>query len=337
MATTAPSINPVKQLIRRREGGPGLVGARELGVLVPLVALIAIFYVDNANFGSSANASAILQAVAYVGIIAIGQGILMLCGEIDISVGSVAGLGGVLWAWLMARQGIPPIPATLLVLLAGAAIGAFNGIVTVKVGVPALVTTLGMFFIARGLAYVVTNGYAIYRLPHSVEEFGSGKWLGLAWSVYGLFALVIVADVVMRHTRLGSRILATGGNESAARSVGISTDRVKIGSFMLTSVLSVIAGMIVVAQIRSGDPTIGTGLELQAIAAVVIGGVSLLGGVGRVLGIFLGVCLMQVIASGMVFMHVDTNYQNVVIGFLLIGSVALDVIQRRRSGRGRRA
>jgi ribose transport system permease protein len=337
MATTAPTINPVKQLARRREGGPGLVGARELGVLIPLIGLIAIFYVDNANFGSSANAAAILQAVAYVGIIAIGQGILMLAGEIDISVGSVAGLGGVLWAWLMARQGVDPIPATLIVLAAGAAIGAFNGVVTVKIGVPALVTTLGMFFIARGLAYVVTNGVSVYGMPHSVEQFGSGEWLGLAWSVYGLFALVVVTDVIMRHTRLGSRILATGGNESAARSVGINTDRVKIGSFMVTSLLSVIAGMIVVAQLRSGDPTIGTGLELQAIAAVVIGGVSLLGGVGRVLGIFLGVCLMQVIASGMVFMQVDTNYQNVVIGLLLIGSVALDVVQRRRGGRVQRA
>lgn len=337
MATTAPSLKPVKQLTRRREGGPGLVGTRELGVLIPLIALSAIFYIDNANFGSGSNASAILQAVAYVGIIAVGQGILMLCGEIDISVGSVAGLGGVLWAWLMSRQGIDPIPATLIVLLAGAAIGAFNGIVSVKIGVPALVTTLGMFFIARGLAYVVTNGYAIYRLPHSVEEVGSGELFGLAWSVYGLFALVVVTDVIMRHTRLGSRIAATGGNESAARSVGINTDRVKIGAFVFTSVLSVVAGMIVVAQIRSGDPTIGTGLELQAIAAVVIGGVSLLGGVGRVLGIFLGVCLMQVIASGMVFLHVDTNYQNVVIGLLLIGSVALDVVQRRRSGRVRRA
>lgn len=305
--------------------------ARELGVLIPLVVFIGVFYAYDTAFLSRANVTIMLVSASYSGIVAVGMTYLMVAREIDLSVGSVTGLSAMIWAWLLVDGQYPVWSATLLTLVAAVAVGLVNAFSTVRLRVPAIIATLGMFFVARGLVFVISDGNSISPLPESVAQIGSVRVLGLPLIVVTFFALVAFGEAVLRLTTLGRRVKASGGNERAARVVGIKTNWVKAVCFVLTALASAIAGMFFVTQVRSGDPGLGLGLELDVIAGVVIGGISLLGGVGRVVGAALGVCLMQVVRSGMIFAGINLNWQNVVIGSLLLFAVAIDVRQRGRT------
>lgn len=305
--------------------------ARELGVLIPLVVFVSAFYAYDSAFLSRANLTIMLISASYSGIVAVGMTYLMVAREIDLSVGSVTGLSAMIWAWLLVDGQYSVWVATLLTLAAAGAVGLFNAFATVKLRVPAIIATLGMLFVARGLVFVISDGNSISPLPDSVAQIGSIRILGLPLIVVTFFTLVALGEAVLRLTTTGRRIKATGGNERAARVVGIKSDRVKAVCFVLTALASAVAGMFFVTQVRSGDPGLGVGLELDVIAGVVIGGISLLGGVGRVVGAALGVSLMQVVRSGMIFAGINSNWQNVVIGFLLLVAVAIDVRQRGRA------
>lgn len=325
----APSTNRPDSLIVT------VLKARETGVLVPLLALIVIFYFVNANFLSSQNVSTVLRASAFVGIIAVGQTILMLAGEFDLSVGSVAAFAGTASAYVVRDWHWDLLPAVLIGLLVGAAAGLINGLLTVKVGIAALIVTLGMLYAARGLTLVVSEGQAIYPLPQAVSDFGQNRVLGVSWPFIIFIALAIIADVFVRQTTVGSRVLATGGNAQAARRAGINSDRVKIGCFVLVGALSALAGLLLVSSIGTADPNMGNGYELQVIAAVFVGGVSLFGGTGTVLGTVLGLMVIQVINSGLVFLGVDINWTYVAVGVLLVAAVSVDIVRERREAGGK--
>lgn len=305
--------------------------ARELGVLIPLILFVGAFYAYDSAFLSRANVTIMLVSASYSGIVAVGMTYLMVAREIDLSVGSVVGLSSMIWAWLLVEGQFPLWQATLLTLAAASAVGMFNAFATVKLRVPAIIATLGMLFAARGLVFVISDGNSISPLPDSIAQVGSIRIMGLPLIVLTFLALVVFGEGVLRLTTVGRRVKATGGNERAARVVGIKTHWVKTACFVLTALASAVAGMFFVTQVRAGDPGLGVGLELDVIAGVVIGGISLLGGVGRVVGAALGVCLMQVVRSGMIFAGINSNWQNVVIGFLLLVAVAIDVHQRGRT------
>jgi ribose transport system permease protein len=207
--------------------------------------------------------------------------------------------------------------------------GLINGLMTVKVGLPAFIATLSMLFVARGVNYVITEGYPVYPLPPAVEELGAARPLGLSWAFVIFIALVIIGDFVLRRTILGSMVTATGGNKQAAQVAGINTDRVKISAFILTGTLAALSGILVMASIKTGEPQIGVAWELDVIASVIIGGTSLFGGVGTVLGTLLGAILMQVVRSGLVIVGVSAYWQNVAIGVLLVAAAAVDAVRRR--------
>jgi ribose transport system permease protein len=304
--------------------------AREMSVLLPLVALIIIFYFVNANFLSSQNVSTVLRASAFVGIIAVGQTVLMLAGEFDLSVGSVAAFAGTASAYAVHDWHWSIFPAVIAGLLLGAVAGLINGLLTVKVGIAALIVTLGMLYAARGLTLVVSKGEAIYPLPTSVGDFGQKRVLGTSWPFIIFIVLAIVTDLVIRQSVAGSKVLATGGNAQAATRAGINSDRVKILCFVFVGTLSALAGLLLVSSIGTADPTMGTGYELQVIAAVFVGGVSLFGGTGTVLGTVLGLMVIEAINSGLVFLGVDINWTNVAVGVLLVTAVSVDVIRDRR-------
>jgi ribose transport system permease protein len=307
----------------------------EMGVVIPLVLFVVIFTLINPAMLSPINRNVMLRTIAFTGVVAVGMSYLMIAGEIDLSVGSVAGLAAVIFGWTMKEQGWS-IPAAIGAGLAiGAACGLVNGLLTVRVGLPAFISTLSMLFVARGLNYVITSAAPVYPLPPEVGKFGLETPLGASWAFWLFVALVVVGDLVLRFTIYGSMVTATGGNKQAARVAGISTDGVKIACFILTSMMAAVGGMLVVARIKMADPQIGVGWELDVIASTVIGGVSFLGGVGTILGTFFGVILMQVVRTGLVISHVSALWQNAAIGMLLIGGVALDTL-RRRSKRGAR-
>ncbi|MBN1315174.1 MAG: ABC transporter permease, partial [Anaerolineales bacterium] len=266
-----------------------------MGALIPLIGFALLFNSIRSDFLAADNIPFLLRTNASLGIIVVGFSVLMIAGEIDLSVGAVAGLCGAVAAWAMRDFGIAPHLAIIISLTVAALAGLINAMLTVKVGVPAFFATLGMLFVGRGLSLVITKGATIYPLPESFNALGSGASLGQFWSVWFFLGLVIVADIFMRKTTWGAAIYATGGNRPAAQVAGIATDRVKIISFVLCSVFAGIAGLLTTAHLQSYQIEAGQGWELDAIASAVIGGCSLFGGIGTVAGAAIGVLIMQVL------------------------------------------
>ena len=307
-----------------------LVAVGEVGVLLALVVIVVFFYVLEPAFLSERNIRAILRVVSFVGIIAIGQTILLVSGEIDLSVGAVAGLSAVVSAKLMTALALPVPVALVGGVLVGGCVGLVNGLAVVKLKIPAFIQTLGMLFIGQGLIQLVTNGYPVYPLPKVVGAIGMADFVfGLGWSFVFFVIAAVSADFVLRRTVLGRNMYATGGNPEVARLVGIDTNRYKIGAFMVTGMLAAVAGMFVMADLSSGTTSIGSGWELTVIAGVVVGGVSLFGGSGTMAGGLIGILLLQVVTSGLVVIGVNANWQQIAVGLIMVIAVGLDVLRRR--------
>lgn len=307
-----------------------LLAVGEVGVLGALAVLVLLFYAMEPAFLSDRNIRAMLTVVSFVGIIAIGQTMLLVNGEFDLSVGSVAGLSAVSSATMMTALALPVPLAILGGILIGAAVGLLNGLVVVRLKIPAFIQTLGMLFIGQGLIQVVTKGHPVYPLPASVSAIGFARPLfGLGWSFVFFIAAAIVADFVLRRTVLGRNMYATGGNPEVARLVGINTDLYKIGAFVLIGALAAVAGMFVMADLATGATSIGSGWELAVIAGVVVGGVSLFGGAGTMAGGLVGILLLQVVQSGLVVVGVNANWQQIAVGVIMVLAVGLDILRRR--------
>jgi ribose transport system permease protein len=309
-----------------------MIAIGEVGVIAALLILVLLFYALQPAFLSERNIRAILQVVSFVGIIAIGQTMLLVCGEFDLSVGSVAGLSAVVAAKLMTAFGWPVPLALVGGLATGGVIGLVNGLVVVKLRIPAFIQTLGMLFIGQGLIQLVTNGAPVYPLPDSVGAAGMQTFdvlFGLGWSFIFFIIAAVVADFVLRRTVLGRNMYATGGNPEVARLVGINTNVYKVGAFVTIGLLAAIAGMFVMADLSSGTTSIGSGWELTVIAGVVVGGVSLFGGAGTLAGGIVGILLLQVVSSGLVVIGVSSNWQQIAIGVIMVLAVGLDIARRR--------
>lgn len=324
-----PPGAPVPLWLRLLWGFRRALSIPEAGVLLPLIGFTALFYYLNPIMLSPGNLGAMLRSISFIGVIAVGMTFLMISGELDLSVGSVAGLSAILSAWLMKEAGWP-VPAALI---AGVATGAFaglvNGLVTVRLGVPAFIATLGMLHIARGVNYLICAGYPLYPLPDSLKAFGAADPLGTSWSFIIFILLVLLGDFILRWTVFGRMVLATGGNKEVAHLAGINTDWVKITCFVITGALAGLGGILLMARVNVGQPEIGLGWELDVIAAVVISGVSLFGGVGTVIGTLFGLAIMQVVRSGLVITRVNTHWQTVAVGAIMIIAVGIDLLRRR--------
>jgi ribose transport system permease protein len=309
-----------------------VVAVSELGVIAALAMLVVVFSTMNSAFLSAANLRAILAAVSFVGIIAVGQTMLLVGGEFDLSVGSTAGLSAIVSAWMLTRPHWP-VPLGLAAGLAtGLAVGFVNGTVVVRFKIPAFIATLGMLYVAQGLNTVITNGNPIYPLPAEIGRIGSSTFaFDLGWSVLVMLVLLVAGDLMLRRTTIGRNLYATGGNREVARLVGINTDRYRLLCFTLTGGLAALAGLLVMASLDTGSTSIGQGWELSVIAGVVVGGVSLFGGVGTVLAGLTGILLLQVVQSGLVVIGVSANWQAVAVGAIMIMAVGLDIFRRRIS------
>ncbi len=317
------TVIPVRERIFR------LVAISEVGVFAALVLLVAFFFIIEPAFLSERNVRAMLRVVSFIGIIAVGQTLLLVAGEFDLSVGSVAGFSAVISAQLMTALALPVPVAIGAGILAGALLGAVNGVSVVKFKIPAFIQTLGMLFIGQGLIQVVTNGTPIYPLPKIVSTIGVSEVIfGMGWSFVFFISVSLVADFVLRRTVLGRNLYATGGNPEVAGLVGISAAKYKMGAFIAVGALAGFAGNFVMADLASGATSIGSGWELQVIAGVVVGGVSLFGGSGTIAGGVLGVLLLQVVTSGLVVIGVSSNWQQIAVGVIMVFAVGLDIARR---------
>jgi ribose transport system permease protein len=325
MQATAPvpKRSPLRELTRR------ILNVPELSVIVALVVLLVVFTLENEKMLSPENLSVILRTMSFTGIVVVGEAFLIIAGEIDLSVGGVYALASAMAGFLMVTLGWPVLPAVGAVLLCGISVGLFNGLVTVKLGLPAFIVTLGTAFAARSIGDVVTNGNFIWGMPASFVDFGKSAPLGITLSLWLLIILVIGGDFALRRTIFGAYVTATGGNKQAARVAGIPADWVKISCFILTSILATLAGLLATALFATGDSHLAPGMELDAIASCVIGGISLFGGVGSIIGAFLGTGTLQVIRSGLIMAGINIDWQNVAVGSILALAASVDLLRRR--------
>lgn len=306
----------------------------ELAALVLLVILVITFQVQSDGiFLSANNLRGVLGILPEIGLMVIGVTILMICGEFDLSVGSVFAMMPMVMAVLLA-DGVPFPLAVFAGLLASAAIGFLNGYLTIQFNIPSFITTLGMLFIARSLTIVISGGFPPL-LPNDLPNWLFTVFVGpgdlFRMSFVWFIAIAVLASLMMSRTNFGNWIRATGGFLPAAKAMGIPTARVKIACFMLCSMLAGFAGMIQVLRLGSPLPSIGEGWELQAVAAAVIGGTALSGGVGAVLGGIIGAILIRVIDNGLVLSQVDANWFKFAIGFLTIFAVVTNAWLGKRA------
>ncbi|MGJ8533168.1 MAG: ABC transporter permease [Alphaproteobacteria bacterium] len=306
----------------------------ELAALLLLVILIGIFQITSNNFFLSyANMRGLLGFLPEMALVAVGVTLLMICGEFDLSVGSVFALMPMTMAVLMVA-GWGFLPAVAVGLLVCAAIGFINGFLTIKFGIPSFITTLGMLFMARSMTVVISGGFPPRLQMDNIPEqlfiafVGPGELLRASFLWFVCIALLIA--FLLGKTNFGNWVRATGGFLPAAQAMGIPTARVKIACFMICSMLAGFAGMIQVLRLGSPLPSIGEGLELQAVAAAVIGGASLFGGIGSILGGVIGATLIRVIDNGMVLSQVDSNWFKFAVGALTILAVVANAWLRKR-------
>jgi ribose transport system permease protein len=306
-----------------------LMAAREITLIVLIVILIVVMSIASPYFLSLANFRAMAVGLVPTGVIVVGMAILLVSGGFDLSVGSVLALASTVCALLMIA-GTPILPAILATLLLGAFIGLVNGLLITGLAINPLVATLGTMSVARGLALVFTEGFSLSSLPSSFGLLGNTNLFGLPPIVWLMIVLVGLGDFLLRRSTFFRQIYFIGSNERAARLSGISVDRVRVVAYVLTSALAALAGIMLASRLMSGTPTAGSGLELQVLAAAVIGGASLRGGEGTVLGAFLGAVFVALINNAMTMLAVSIYWQMIVTGAVLVAAVAIDMIGRRR-------
>lgn len=293
----------------------------ELAAGLMLVLLALLLQASSGGvFLSAGNLGGVLGIVPEIGLVAVGAAVLMIAGEFDLSVGSVFAFGSML-ACVLAARGVPMALGMPLALLCCGAIGALNGWLTLRFRIPSFITTLGMLFIVRSLTVVISGGFPP-PFPEDAPTWLFSDTIGpLRLSMFWFLALCTAVALVLGGSNYGNWIRATGGTPEAAQAIGIRTGRVKIGCFVLCALLAGFAGMLQVMRLGSPLPSLGDGLELQAVAAAVIGGTALSGGIGTVLGAVIGVLLIRAIDNGMVVSGVDANWFKFAIGALTICAV----------------
>jgi ribose transport system permease protein len=306
------------------------ISTRELPLLLLIVVLILVMTSRNPNFLTIANFRAMAVGLTPTAIIAVGMVILLVSGGFDLSVGALLALSGTVVARII-LAGLDQFPAILLVLLMGGLIGMLNGLLVTKLKINPLVATLGTLSIARGIAQVMTEGISISGLPPSFGAVGAQNLGDVPYMVIIMLVIVVVGDLALRHTRFLRQAYYVGSNDSAARLSGIAVDRFRIFAYVLTAMLSALAGILLASRLMAGTPTAAQGLELQVLAGAVIGGASLTGGEGSVLGAFLGIVFISLVSNVMTMERVSIFWQQAVIGAILILAVAYDMLLRRRA------
>lgn len=294
----------------------------EMYTFIGFLILLVIMSLGSEQFFTVANLTNILRQVSIVGILAVGMTFVILIGGIDLSVGSVMALTGTIMAGLMINYSFPPLLAILLGVILGALIGYVTGSLVAYARIPAIIVTLAMMEVARGVGLLYTGGYPLSGLPSSFASFGRGYVFGFIPVPVLIMAIVfIVAYIILNHLPFGRYIYAIGGNEEAVRLSGIKVKKYKILVYVICGITASISGMILVSRLMSGQPNAGEGYELSAIAAVVLGGTSIAGGRGHIIGTLLGALLMGVLSNGLNLMGVSSYVQMVLTGVMIIAAI----------------
>lgn len=303
---------------------------RRLSVVIILLFICLVFALGSSEFLTTSNLLNVALQTSIIAIVAIGMTFTILTAGIDLSVGSVMALSGAIAAGLTVQQGLDTYPAIGLALLLGMLIGAINGLMIIKGGMPPFVATLAMLAMARGLTLVYTDGRPLAGLDESFIYLGTGQVLGIPVPVIIMAIIAIIAQIITRYTQFGLHVYATGGNEEPTRLAGVSTDRVKLAVYIISGFTAALGGILLTARLWSAQPNAAAGWELDAIAAPVLGGTSLFGGVGSIGGTLVGAFIIGVLSNGLNLMGVPSYYQQVIKGVVFILAVSLDIFSKRR-------
>src|SRR5262245_50765002 len=301
--------------------------------LLPFVTLIALFVglaIASPHFLTTTNLSSVVRQTAVINIMALGMTLIIVSGGIDLSVGAILAMGGLLGT--MAMEKGQPIPLGVLVgILTGCLCGFVNGFLTTRLKINPFIVTLGTLGIVRGTTLIISNGLPVHQIPKEFSFLGEGNVLGVPFVLWILLACAVIVHVIMEHTKLGRYAFAIGSNPDAAYYAGIPVAFHTTAVYAIGGALTGLAGMIEASRLMTGQPTAGQGYELQAIAAVVIGGGSLRGGEGSVVGTLIGAFIMGLLSNGSDLLGISPYVQQAIIGAVIILAVFLDELRKRRT------
>ena len=302
------------------------------GVFFILVIEFVIFSLASKSFLTLGNILSVGRQMSFTGIAAIGMTLVMLTGGIDISVGSMLAMAGVLCAKLSADVGLPLWIAVVITLLIGALFGLINGAAVTWLHIPALIATLATQTILKGIAYLLTNAVPVKNLSATYKFLGQGYIFGvIPVPLIITVALYVLAWWYLDKTYLGRRVYLSGGNEEAARLSGINTKWTITGTYVFSGVFAAIAGVLMAARLGSGQPSVGSGFEMDVITATVLGGISVNGGKGKVVNVFVGACIMGVLANGMTMLNINQYLQWIINGLVLLFAVTMSNLRKSSS------
>ena len=301
--------------------------------LLPFVTLVVLFVglaIASPHFLTNTNLSSVVRQTAVINIMSLGMTVIIIAGGIDLSVGAILAMGGVLGTMAM-EQGAS-IPAGVAIGIAtGFGWGTFNGILTTRLKIAPFIVTLGTLGIIRGLTLIVTNGLPVHKIPQRFSFLGEGNVLGVPFVLWLLLVCAVVTHLILEHTRLGRYAFAIGSNPAAAVYAGVPVALYTTSVYAYSGMLTGLAGMIEASRLMTGQPTAGQGYELQAIAAVIIGGGSFYGGEGSVIGTLVGAFIMGLLSNGSDLLGVSPYLQQAIIGAVIILAVAVDELRKRRT------
>jgi len=298
-----------------------------------LIGMVITFSIISPHFLSKANIYNILEQNVVFGIMACGMAFMIITGGFDLSVGSTAALTGMVVAYILKRSPEALLIATLAGLGIGALAGLCNGLLISKVGINPFITTFGMMVVIRGMVFGFTEGQSIYDFPFKYNIIGMGKIGVFSIPLMIWIFVVVVCYVILRHTKFGQYVYAVGGNEKVAHLSGVNVDGIKILAAIVCGILASLGGIVLVFRVMSALPQAGTMYELYAIAAAVLGGCSLKGGVGSVLGTVIGVLLLGVVINGLHMVGVSAYWEQTITGLIIIFAVAIGVISQKISSK----
>lgn len=302
------------------------INLQQFGMLIVLLLMCIVLSIISPDFLQVNNLLNVLKQISVIAILSAGMTFVILTGGIDLSVGSIVALSGVT-SVMLSSSGMNPVMAMTLGVLSGLAVGLINGAFVAYGKLPSFIVTLGAFTWARGLAYVISGGYPTSLESETFRFVGAGNILGIPTPIYIMALVYIVAFITLKYTTFGRNVYAIGGNQEASILTGLNVKKNLMAVFGIAGLLAGLGGVVFAGRLYSGQPTAGEGFELDAIAAVILGGTKLTGGVGRVQGTLIGALIMGVLTNGLTLMNVDYYWQLVVKGAVIVLAVLLDRIR----------
>lgn len=306
---------------------------REFVVLIATLAMCVVFTILNKNFVQYNNIITVLQQMVLNGVLAVGMMFTIITGGIDLSVGCTYAITGIVVASCTVNYGMNPFLAIVVGILIGAVLGAFNGFLINKLKLQPFIATLGTMSLYRGIAYVVTGGVPVTNVPDSYRNIFNGEMFGgIRYYIVVMIVVFVIAYVILSKMKSGDYLYAVGGNEEAAKLSGVNVIKTKYIAYIFCGICAAIAGMIMLASLGSAEATAGQAYETNAIAAAAIGGTRMAGGKGTALGTFIGALMLSVLKVGMVVINVDSFWQFVVTGIIIIVASYFEFIQQDIKG-----